>query len=125
MKYLLFLFLTVLCAGFIEHHIAEDLPALEVHQFADASEQIAPQQDFPESTQDGVEIDGVPRPPVADDSWVTWFWDNSDNIAGILIAIFGLVGIIVRLTPTERDDAWYNWIDRMIPNRKKGGGRFP
>lgn len=95
------------------------------HLLASNLDQDPATTDFPESTQDGVEVDGIPAPPVADDSWLTWFWDNSDNILGIFIAIYGLIGIIVRLTPTTKDDLWYTWFGKLIPNRKKGGGSFP
>jgi hypothetical protein len=83
------------------------------------------EQEFPESTEDGIEVDGIPAPPVAEASWLTWFWDNSDNILGIIGALMALLAIIVRLTPTKRDDIWYAWLNAVIPNNKKGGGKHP
>lgn len=44
------------------------------------------------------------------------------------LAIFHVAEVIVRLTPTEKDDSILNKIksvlDAVIPNIKKGGGEF-
>ena len=50
----------------------------------------------------------------------------------LLLVIFALTESIVRLTPSENDNSLWNKVstvlrlilDAVIPNRKKGGGRF-
>lgn len=53
----------------------------------------------------------------------------SDNWLMFLFGFMGVLKIIVNLTPTERDNQVYAWIDNIInlifPNRKKGGGTHP
>lgn len=47
----------------------------------------------------------------------------------ILLAFLAFLKVIVNLTPTEKDNAIFAWIDKIInwiiPNRKAGGGSFP
>lgn len=54
-----------------------------------------------------------------------WAW----LLANWMMALLGLLGIIeivVNLTPTEKDNAWFVWlrdiINSIIPNNRKGGG---
>lgn len=60
-----------------------------------------------------------------------WEWFQKNGAAGlsIFISLLGLIEIIVRLTPSKRDDAAFDWlrkfVDAIIPNLKKGGGTFP
>ena len=53
---------------------------------------------------------------------IDWFTKNLAYILGFL----GIVEIIVRLTPSEKDNAYFAWfsnlLDSIIPNFKKGGG---
>lgn len=46
----------------------------------------------------------------------------------LLIALLSFVEVIVRLTPTKKDDTIFEIVKRIInifiPNRKKGGGKF-
>jgi len=58
----------------------------------------------------------------------TWIKDNPELT---LIAIYILAKIVVRITPTKKDDAVFGVIEgiimrywRKIPNNKKGGGTF-
>lgn len=53
---------------------------------------------------------------------IDWFTKNWAYIVGAL----GIIEIIVRLTPSEKDNAYFAWfsnlLDSIIPNLKKGGG---
>jgi len=53
---------------------------------------------------------------------IDWFTKNWGYIVGAL----GIIEIIVRLTPSEKDNAYFAWfsnlLDSLIPNMKKGGG---
>lgn len=44
----------------------------------------------------------------------------------LLGGIIALIEVIVRITPSEKDNAWLKWLkdifDAIIPNLKKGGG---
>jgi hypothetical protein len=73
-----------------------------------------------------------PEPsPSADDSKnifaVLWAWIMANKEAAIAMLLF-LLDAIVRLTPTEKDNnllrIFQSWLDKVLPNRKKGGGRF-
>ena len=55
------------------------------------------------------------------------FWNIiKDNIEVIVWSLIGFITVIVRLTPTKKDDDILNWIVKIlnviIPNRKAGGG---
>ena len=45
----------------------------------------------------------------------------------IILAVMGLAKVIVNLTPSEKDNKIFNWLDKLIdvfiPNLKKGGGK--
>ena len=47
----------------------------------------------------------------------------ADNWAALMIAILALAKVIVNLTPTERDNQVFGWIDTLInsiiPDKKK------
>lgn len=47
----------------------------------------------------------------------------ADNWAELLIAILALAKVVVNLTPTERDNQVFGWIDTLInsiiPDKKK------
>ena len=59
-----------------------------------------------------------------------WISENLDTIIYIVLALIGLAELLVKLTPTENDDAIIKkiasivskLIDLFIPNLKKGGG---
>jgi hypothetical protein len=57
-----------------------------------------------------------------------WAWLKSNWLMA-LFALLGIIEIIVHLTPTERDNAWFKWlmemIDRILPNRRAPGGVHP
>lgn len=50
-----------------------------------------------------------------------------DNWIELLFAVLALAEVVVRLTPTKKDDSVLNWIIKIInailPNRKKDGGK--
>lgn len=60
--------------------------------------------------------------------WFRWFWDNWENFAAVLLALIMAIEPIVRWTPTEKDNNLLrtisSWLDRIIPNRRAGGGTF-
>lgn len=49
-----------------------------------------------------------------------------EHWVALLLALLAFIEVIVRLTPTEKDNRIFtivkNIIDFFIPNRKKGGG---
>lgn len=49
-----------------------------------------------------------------------------ENYLVLIPAILGLLEVIVRLTPTEKDNSVLEWIKKLlnifIPNNKKDGG---
>jgi len=51
-----------------------------------------------------------------------------ENWVVLLAALLAFIEVIVRLTPTEKDNTIFaivkRIIDLFIPNRKKSGGRF-
>lgn len=64
-------------------------------------------------------------------SEVNNFWQNlfewfRGNWLAAVLGILGAIEFIVKLTPTEKDNAWFKWIknliDTILPNRKAGGG---
>ena len=52
----------------------------------------------------------------------------SDNWGALLMGILGLIDLIARLTPSEKDNSIVNFLmtllNSIIPNLKKGGGSF-
>ena len=50
-----------------------------------------------------------------------------ENWVILLPAVLGLAEVIVRLTPTTKDDSILEWIWKLVnlilPNNKKGGGK--
>lgn len=54
-----------------------------------------------------------------------WAWLRANWVAALL-GLIGIIEIIVNLTPTERDNAWFKWlrdfVNTILPNRAKGGG---
>jgi hypothetical protein len=51
------------------------------------------------------------------------------NWLATLVLLLGIVEVVVRLTPSEKDNSVFNfiygWIDRFIPNLKTGGQTHP
>lgn len=51
-----------------------------------------------------------------------------ENWVPLLFGLMGFVEVIVRLTPTEKDNSIFNLImtvlNALIPNRAKGGGKI-
>lgn len=60
--------------------------------------------------------------------WFQWFWNNWESFAGVIMLLIMAIEPIVRWTPTEKDNnllrAISSWLDRIIPNRRAGGGTF-
>jgi len=60
--------------------------------------------------------------------WATWLWKNFEAFSAILLLLLAAYEPIARWTPSERDNnalrVIQSWIDRIFPNRKKGGGTF-
>lgn len=58
---------------------------------------------------------------------IVWHWilQNKEASVGLLLLV---LDALVRLTPTEKDNnllrLLQSWLDKLIPNRKKGGGQF-
>ena len=58
--------------------------------------------------------------------------DSAMDLRSLALAVFALLEVVVRLTPSEKDNSIVNKIvtfgsyilDFIIPNRKKGGGRL-
>jgi hypothetical protein len=50
-----------------------------------------------------------------------------ENWEAILLGLMGFAKIIVNLTPSEKDNKIFSWVDGFIdffiPNLKKGGGK--
>lgn len=43
------------------------------------------------------------------------FWQViRENLGTVILGLLGFIEIIVRLTPTERDDSWFTWLKRII-----------
>ena len=80
-----------------------------------------------------VEQEGTKEPPRVDKEkkvgWFEWIKINWGRIVAILISLLGVVEIIVQLTPTEKDNAWFRWlkniVSMIVPNYKSGGGIHP
>ena len=59
--------------------------------------------------------------------------ESAMDVRSLVLAVFALLEVVVRLTPSERDNSIVNKVvtfgayilDFIIPNRKKGGGRLP
>ena len=58
---------------------------------------------------------------------MNWIIENKEALIGILAGIIGIAEIIVRLTPSEKDNSVLKKITDIIfifiPNLKKGGGK--
>lgn len=74
--------------------------------------------------------DVVYEPVAEEDPTGTWTQELWAFIklhwAGLALGLLAFIEVIVRLTPTEKDNAWFNWVkgllDAIIPNRSKYGG---
>lgn len=55
-----------------------------------------------------------------------WVINNWAEILAILVALVPLLDIVVRLTPTKKDDTLLGYVkkilDTFFPNKKSGGG---
>lgn len=60
--------------------------------------------------------------------WAKWIWNNWENWAGVIMLLLVAIEPIIRWTPTEKDNnllrTIQSWLDRFVPNNKKGGGTF-
>lgn len=70
-------------------------------------------------------VDEVPEPTAWENVWAFF----KAHWGALILGLFAFIEVVVRLTPTEKDDAWFNWIksliDAIIPNRSKFGGTHP
>jgi len=52
----------------------------------------------------------------------------AENWVALVLGLMGFIELIVRLTPSEKDNSIFNWlamlINALLPNIKKGGGTF-
>jgi hypothetical protein len=103
---------------------------------ADADDQLLPATGellaYNQSSTTSVSADD----PVPDDDgpgglmgvW-NWLVENWGSILMGLLGLLGVIEVIVKLTPTEKDNAWFKWLkdlfDKLIPNRSKYGGTHP
>ena len=68
-----------------------------------------------------------PSEPVEDPTTfaVIWAWVTKNWIATVF-GVLSIIEIIVGVTPTEKDNAWFKWLRDLIysilPNKKAGGG---
>ncbi|HMO63305.1 MAG TPA: hypothetical protein PKC39_14565 [Ferruginibacter sp.] len=57
---------------------------------------------------------------------IQYLQDNWATIITIIVALLPALELIVRLTPTKKDDTALDWFkklfDAIVPNRKAGGG---
>jgi hypothetical protein len=107
---------------------AEDDPSVTVAPVSESGRTLLAQAD---PVDDEPVDDPVPAPdpdPSGEDPngfELLWLFIVS-HWAELLLAFLGFVEVIVRLTPTEKDNAWFNWIkqiiDALVPNRSKYGG---
>ena len=59
--------------------------------------------------------------------------ESAMDLRSLVLAVFALLEVVVRLTPSEQDNSIVNKIvsfgayilDFILPNRRKGGGRIP
>lgn len=59
--------------------------------------------------------------------------ETAMDLRSLVLAVFALLEVVVRLTPSEQDNSIINKVvsfgayilDFLIPNRRKGGGRIP
>lgn len=86
------------------------------------------QDEVAEDSTDVTEDPPVEDPPEEDEPTIWqefWAWLRINWVA-FLLGLIGVVEIVVNLTPTQKDNAWFIWlreiIQSIIPNRKSGGG---
>jgi hypothetical protein len=64
-------------------------------------------------------------PPEASESGNVWDFIKA-NLVALILALMALAELIVRATPTKKDDSIFNFLksilDSIIPNRRVGGG---
>lgn len=80
------------------------------------------------TTTGEITIEPTPQKGSSVVEWFRWLWDNWENFAAVALALIMAIEPIVRWTPTERDNNLLrtisSWLDRVIPNRRRGGGTF-
>lgn len=59
---------------------------------------------------------------------MNWILENQKELISALFALIGVLEIVVRLTPSEKDNSILKKITNVLfflfPNKKKGGGLF-
>ena len=70
-------------------------------------------------------------PPIVGDTPVQGATETNfllDNWGALLMGLLTFAEVVVRLTPSEKDNSIFNWlyafITAFVPNLKKGGGTF-
>lgn len=57
-----------------------------------------------------------------------WVWQNIELIVAAISGVILALDLLLRVTPTEKDNnalrLIQSWLDRLVPNRRKGGGSF-
>lgn len=91
------------------------------HEFVVTHQQMAPAAMMQEEG-------GVVAEPAKAEIQTTTSDFIKNNWIALLMGLLGFIELIVRLTPTEKDNSIFNWITALInallPNLKKGGGTF-
>lgn len=90
------------------------------------AQNLAQDGDPPNGNEQVVQIDE----PLNDDGFLGNLWGLiKNNWGAAILAFMGFLKVIVNLTPTEKDNVIFAWLDNLInkivPNLRKGGGRHP
>lgn len=87
---------------------------------------IAPFAAFQEDVGGVVDVGVVEETPVGIAEPSTNFL--LENWGALLLGLLAFIELIVRLTPTQKDNSIFNWIvtliNAILPNLKKGGGTY-
>lgn len=128
MKKIFVLLFSVLLLAFVgcskQTTSVNDPPGAKVEYAVD---QPAPSADGQATTSDVFVVQDVAEQPPGEADKT--FWQLiADNWGSLLLALLGFVELLVRLTPTEKDNSILNMIIKflnvILPNLKKGGGTF-
>lgn len=104
----------------VDPYQSENLPDLIAQATDDAG---VVTEDSTSVTEDPPVEDPVEEEPTIWQQF--WGWLKLNWVA-FLLGLIGVIEIVVNLTPTQKDNAWFLWlreiIQSIIPNRKSGGG---
>ena len=123
MKKLFFLFALLLTLS--QPVLAQDTPTPEPEKPSIE----APSTIAPETTATETIVEQAPEPSSLLVRIWAWFQINGAALIAAITSFFVAIEVIVSLTPTTKDDAWFKWLKNafqtLFPNRKKGGGVHP